>query len=62
MAERLRQTIERMRFFSDGAGVTLSLGVATLPLDARDGEELLRRADKALYEAKNAGRNLVIPA
>src|SRR2546421_744676 len=62
MAERLRQTIEGMRFFSDGAGVTVSLGVATFPVDARDGEELLRRADKALYEAKNAGRNLVIPA
>ena len=62
MAERLRQTTEGMKFFADGAGITLSLGVATFPVDARDGEELLRRADRALYEAKNAGRNLVIPA
>ena len=62
MAERLRQTTEGMKFFADGAGITLSLGVATLPVDARDGEDLLRRADRALYEAKNAGRNLVIPA
>jgi diguanylate cyclase (GGDEF)-like protein len=62
MAERLRQTIERVQFFDDGGRVTLSLGVATLPVDARDGEGLLRQADRALYEAKNAGRNLVIPA
>jgi diguanylate cyclase (GGDEF)-like protein len=62
MAERLRQATEAMKLFGDGVGVTLSLGVATFPLDGRDPQQLIAQSDRALYEAKNAGRNLVIPA
>jgi diguanylate cyclase (GGDEF)-like protein len=42
-----------------GKEVSASFGVAVLPGDAANGEQLLRSADRALYAAKNAGRNRV---
>lgn len=40
--------------------MTCSIGVATIPIDASDGKELLRNADRALYiGGKQAGRNRV---
>jgi predicted signal transduction protein with EAL and GGDEF domain len=39
--------------------ITASLGVATHPDDAADGDMLVRQADRALYAAKAAGRNRV---
>lgn len=40
--------------------MTISIGVATMPIDAKDGKELLRNADRALYiGGKQAGRNRV---
>lgn len=42
--------------------VTLSVGVAELPLDARTPQELLAAADAALYAAKKAGRNRIVAA
>jgi diguanylate cyclase (GGDEF)-like protein/PAS domain S-box-containing protein len=38
---------------------TLSAGVAVFPLHGTTGDEVIRRADQAMYEAKNAGRNQV---
>jgi two-component system cell cycle response regulator len=60
VAERLRLSIGEKPFVVPGAPneipVTVSIGVATL--DPGDGPtELLRRADEALYAAKNNGRN-----
>jgi diguanylate cyclase (GGDEF)-like protein len=46
---------EQIRF----GGVTASLGIALYPEHAVDTEALLRAADRALYEAKAAGRNRV---
>jgi predicted signal transduction protein with EAL and GGDEF domain len=37
--------------------VTCSLGVSEYPRDASTREALFQRADAALYEAKNGGRN-----
>jgi len=38
--------------------VSPSIGIARYPLDGTDGEELLSRADEAMYQAKQAGRNM----
>jgi len=39
---------------------TISLGVATFPVDADDAQALVSKADQALYRAKHAGRNRTI--
>jgi len=57
-AEQLRQRIEQAR-----VGVTVSIGVAvTWPRPGGLPQNLLRRADQALYEAKRQGRNRVLSA
>lgn len=58
VAERARQLIEEAEFQPDGK-LTVSLGVATYPADARDAGDLVRRADRAMYEAKSGGKNQV---
>ena len=61
-AERLRQTAETMAVEHDGNTVqfTMSVGLTHfLPVD-KDIDHLLDRADKALYLAKNGGRNCVV--
>jgi diguanylate cyclase (GGDEF)-like protein len=61
-AERLRQRIETHAFrHSDRVfSVTISVGVASTVGDAQmTTEELLRRADEKLYQAKREGRNQV---
>ena len=55
-AERLRHVIEGHRI---GGGVTASLGVACLPDDVKTMDELISAADRALYDAKHAGRNRI---
>jgi len=59
IAERIRNAVERARHLTDTGPlqVTLSIGVSTWP--ASDPETLLEDADKALYRAKQAGRNRV---
>ena len=37
----------------------MSLGIATFPFDGKQPEDLLRKADAAMYAAKRAGRNQV---
>lgn len=66
-AERLRQAVECAALIPAGATgggqmppITISVGVAELSASARDAPGLLAAADKALYRAKNAGRNRVV--
>ncbi|HEY4581320.1 MAG TPA: tetratricopeptide repeat-containing diguanylate cyclase [Lysobacter sp.] len=61
IAERLRAGVEALAFddVAPGLRVTISLG-ATALAPADDGlARLLARADKALYQAKGAGRNCI---
>lgn len=59
VAERIRTDVARELFRSDigTLSVTISLGIATYPNDARDREMLIERADQALYQAKRRGRD-----
>jgi len=65
VAERIREAIAERKFESGGdpmGPVTLSAGVATLSEDDKTPEDLIGRADKALYAAKEGGRNRVVTA
>ncbi|MDQ1747792.1 MAG: hypothetical protein QOD07_2055 [Frankiaceae bacterium] len=59
VAERLRRAVEEG---PTDVPVTASAGVATYPYDGVDVDGLLGAADRALYSAKRAGRNLVFSA
>jgi diguanylate cyclase (GGDEF)-like protein len=61
IAERLRQQAEALSFedLAPGLRITLSIGAAALRPDETALEPLTRRADAALYRAKQAGRNRV---
>ena len=63
VAERLRRAIENAVLdLSDENAVRLSasFGVASLQLDSNENfEQMIHKADQALYSAKNAGRNQV---
>ena len=64
-AEQLRESAGQLhsQFQGQALGkVTVSLGVALYPRHGATGEEVLRAADQALYQAKRAGRNRVIVA
>ena len=62
MAERMRKLVEATQapFNALQLKATVSIGVACFPTTpAKTPEELVEAADKALYQAKNDGRNRV---
>ena len=61
LAEKLRLKIEKTKIIlrKQETNVTVSIGAASFPSDARDEDELIFKADKALYLAKQKGRNRV---
>jgi diguanylate cyclase (GGDEF)-like protein len=60
VAEKLRKTVEALIIPElGGKHITISLGVSTLEPEEKDIEALIARADQALYQAKESGRNRV---
>ncbi|HLD14675.1 MAG TPA: diguanylate cyclase [Burkholderiales bacterium] len=63
VAERMRRAIAAMSFrLPDGREInmTVSIGMSSHPKDADTPREVVDRADRALYAAKEAGRNRVV--
>ncbi|MFA5845310.1 MAG: sensor domain-containing diguanylate cyclase [Thermodesulfovibrionales bacterium] len=63
IAERLRTKVMDTSFSADSVpfNITLSIGIATSPGDAKSKEDLIEKADQALYYAKHNGRNKSVP-
>ena len=64
LGERIRQKIEDHQIETADQVIrfTISIGVASYPADAMGAKELFDAADKAMYQAKNSGRNRVCSA
>jgi len=56
LAERIRKKVEDA-FAQTDTPVTISIGIATFPEDASQKIDLLRKADLAMYKAKQKGKN-----
>jgi diguanylate cyclase (GGDEF)-like protein len=64
-AERVRQRVAQLVLHAAGeevGSITISIGLAHFPAHGTTVEALLLAADKALYQAKSAGRNRVVVA
>jgi len=61
IGERLRTLVSKTIFDGTREGeesiITVSVGLATYPKDAQTKEDLVKRADQALYQAKSKNRN-----
>ena len=64
IAERIRQAVEQHVFTCEDVSlhITISIGLTGVVAEDQNGVSLIGRADKALYEAKAAGRNRIILA
>ncbi len=63
VAERVRSAIADVEFLIEpglAVNITVSVGVALIDADGDTPENLLKRADRALYRAKEMGRNRVV--
>ncbi|MFH1217351.1 MAG: diguanylate cyclase [Pseudomonadota bacterium] len=63
LAERIRSLIEsiQLQFDDKKIPITVSGGVASLPIDAMQAKDLVSFADQALLQAKAAGKNIIKP-
>jgi len=63
-AEQIRERVGNQAFVIglEAINVTISIGIAHFPHDGRTGETVMASADRALYAAKDSGRNRVVEA
>ena len=62
VVERLRNSMKNIKFEKPEFSITISSGIATFPEDGTTIDEILKEADKALYVAKDQGRNKTVIA
>ncbi len=61
VADKIRDSISKLTLGEMNIKPTISCGVATSPEDTPEQGELVASADRALYMAKESGRNRVVP-
>ncbi|MEE9537599.1 MAG: diguanylate cyclase [Desulfobacterales bacterium] len=59
LSERIRKQFAELKL-ENFPQITISLGIATYPFDGTELEDLIKKADAAMYAAKRAGRNKVV--
>ena len=62
LANKLREAVNKYKFTGSSntrTHVTFSAGIASFPQDGSDINELLRKADQAMYQSKRGGRDMV---
>ncbi|HTL46604.1 MAG TPA: sensor domain-containing diguanylate cyclase [Verrucomicrobiae bacterium] len=63
LAERMRKIVEEHSYpglHGEPLKVTVSLGIASFPADAERPDDLIKKADLALYKAKTSGKNRIV--
>ena len=62
VGERIREKVEniKLNFKDQIISLTISGGIATLPIDATDTKSLIKNSDIAVYKAKETGKNNVV--
>ncbi|GEM_PF-3377149 len=62
IAERIRKTIEEKSIpaYDEQVFISVSIGVSFFPADAASAEDLIEKADQAMYRAKSLGRNRTV--
>ncbi len=59
---KLKEAVNKYKFLGSGSGrvrVTFSAGIASFPEDGSDINELLKKADQAMYKGKSGGRDII---
>ena len=60
IGEKIRENIEKIKIFKIENSITVSIGISMFPKHSQFKEELIEKADQALYRAKEKGRNMVV--
>jgi diguanylate cyclase (GGDEF)-like protein len=60
VAERIRRAVQSHSRSRSLAGITVSIGIAALPIDGATPDTLIEAADAAMYLAKSRGKNRVV--